>query len=71
MCISSDDVEQIKSNGISKTGTTSPEASSTTSDSPTPTNSVHEKNWSSHWQSLGSYHLYNLFKFFEKIRLIH
>ncbi|XP_024220130.1 ralBP1-associated Eps domain-containing protein 2 [Halyomorpha halys] len=50
--VSSDDIDQIKSNGISKTGTTSPEASSTTSDSPTPTNSVHEKNWSSHWQSL-------------------
>ncbi|KAL1115618.1 hypothetical protein AAG570_005908, partial [Ranatra chinensis] len=32
--------------------TTSPEASSTASDSPTPTNSVHEKIWSSHWQSL-------------------
>lgn len=30
----------------------SPEASSTASDSPTPTNSVHEKNWSSHWQGL-------------------
>lgn len=33
--------------------TTSPEASSTASESPTPTNSVHEKNWSTHWHSLG------------------
>lgn len=51
----------IQSNGLthnhshvsSEGATGSPEASSTASDSPTPTNSVHEKNWSSHWQGLG------------------
>jgi hypothetical protein len=33
----------------------SPEASSTASDSPTPTNSVHERNWAAatHWHGLG------------------
>ncbi|XP_024081712.1 ralBP1-associated Eps domain-containing protein 1 isoform X2 [Cimex lectularius] len=42
-----------KSNGLAKPATTSPEASSTASDSPTPTNSVHEKNWyTTHWQTL-------------------
>ena len=40
----------------------SPSVSSPASDSPTPTNSVHEKNWSrdvhhSHWQGLSKYQL--------------
>ncbi|RZF41313.1 hypothetical protein LSTR_LSTR000027 [Laodelphax striatellus] len=48
----------IQTNGLalasSEATTASPEASSTASDSPTPTNSVggHERNWSSHWQGL-------------------
>lgn len=50
-------VEPIRENGLvqipSEATTASPEASSTASDSPTPTNSVHEKNWPSHWQGLG------------------
>ncbi|XP_073992942.1 RALBP1 associated Eps domain containing [Rhodnius prolixus] len=51
--VSSEDIEPIKSNGLPKPITTSPEASSTASDSPTPTNSVHEKNWyTTHWQAL-------------------
>lgn len=45
----------LNHNHVSGEGTRgSPEASSTASDSPTPTNSVHEKNWSSHWQGLGN-----------------
>uniref|UniRef100_A0A1B6KP38 EF-hand domain-containing protein n=1 Tax=Graphocephala atropunctata TaxID=36148 RepID=A0A1B6KP38_9HEMI len=51
-------VEPIRENGLiqlsSEATTASPEASSTASDSPTPTNSVHEKNWPSHWQGLVS-----------------
>ncbi|XP_054267452.1 ralBP1-associated Eps domain-containing protein 1-like [Macrosteles quadrilineatus] len=51
-------VEPIRENGLiqvsSEATTGSPEASSTASDSPTPTNSVHEKNWPSHWQGLVS-----------------
>ncbi|KAK9505942.1 hypothetical protein O3M35_009897 [Rhynocoris fuscipes] len=51
--VSSEDIETVKSNGLPKPLTTSPEASSTASDSPTPTNSVHEKNWyTTHWQAL-------------------
>lgn len=51
-------VEPIRENGLmqvsSEATTGSPEASSTASDSPTPANSVHEKNWPSHWQGLGT-----------------
>lgn len=36
------------------TTTASPDASSTTSDSPTPTNSIREKNWANHYQTIGS-----------------
>lgn len=48
-------VDTAQENGlilISNKTAPSPEASSTASDSPTPTNSVHEKNWPSHWQGL-------------------
>lgn len=54
-------IDSIQENGLvlvsSEATTASPEASSTASDSPTPTNSVHEKNWPSHWQGLGKHYI--------------
>jgi len=64
--VSSDDVESVKlgspvklpygvealKDGDPLGARLTSEADSTASDSPTPTNSVHEKNWSSQWQSL-------------------
>lgn len=49
------DDESERNNKSPKSARLSPGASSTASDSPTPTNSVQEKNWaaSGHWQGLG------------------
>lgn len=44
----------IRENGLSPVTTTaSPDASSTTSDTPTPPNGIHDKNWVSRYQSIG------------------
>ena len=51
--------EENQSDPPSRRASRSPSVSSPTSDSPTPTNSVHEKNWSqmhhTNWQGLSKY----------------